>query len=134
MEADLSLLHMLLIRALCYSDRAIPVCQTLHLQNKFRPYNQTLSYQDGICLIINLCLVGLFLDYFRVSKKKLLVTKSNFAKDHLFSCLSFFTDALTLETSCPKNPPGHSWEQPCRQSSGKVGHVSSSDVTAGECR
>ncbi|XP_039918567.1 inositol 1,4,5-triphosphate receptor associated 2 isoform X4 [Hirundo rustica] len=50
-------------------------------------------------------------------------------------------DALTLETSCPNNPPGHSWNQPCRQSSGRctlekcdVGHVSSSDVTSGECR
>ncbi|XP_071278122.1 inositol 1,4,5-triphosphate receptor associated 2 [Agelaius tricolor] len=50
-------------------------------------------------------------------------------------------DALTLETSCPNNPPGHSWDQPCRQSSGSctlerhdVGHVSSSDVTSGGCR
>ncbi|XP_068046792.1 inositol 1,4,5-triphosphate receptor associated 2 isoform X3 [Anomalospiza imberbis] len=50
-------------------------------------------------------------------------------------------DALTLETSCPNNPPGHSWDQPCRQSSGSctlerydVGHVSNSDVTPGECR
>ncbi|XP_064276751.1 inositol 1,4,5-triphosphate receptor associated 2 isoform X4 [Passer domesticus] len=49
--------------------------------------------------------------------------------------------ALTLETSCPNNPPGHSWDEPCRQSSGSctlgrydVGHVSSSDVTSGECR
>lgn len=30
---------------------------------------QTLSYQDRSCLIINLCLVGLLLDYFRVSQK-----------------------------------------------------------------
>ncbi|XP_038010875.1 inositol 1,4,5-triphosphate receptor associated 2 isoform X2 [Motacilla alba alba] len=50
-------------------------------------------------------------------------------------------DALTLETSCPNNPPGHSCDQPCRQSSGSyslerydVGHMSSSDVTTGECR
>ncbi|XP_041253100.1 inositol 1,4,5-triphosphate receptor associated 2-like [Onychostruthus taczanowskii] len=50
-------------------------------------------------------------------------------------------DALTLETSCPNNPPGHSWDEPCRQSSGSctlerydVGHVSSSDVTLGERR
>ncbi|RMC02845.1 hypothetical protein DUI87_20036 [Hirundo rustica rustica] len=50
-------------------------------------------------------------------------------------------NALTLETSCPNNPPGHSWNQPCRQSSGRctlekcdVGHMSSSDVTSGECR
>ncbi|KAL2309806.1 hypothetical protein Nmel_006036 [Mimus melanotis] len=50
-------------------------------------------------------------------------------------------NALTLETSCPNNPPGHSWDQPCRQSPGSctlercdVGHVSSSDVTSGECR
>ncbi|XP_015484828.2 lymphoid-restricted membrane protein isoform X1 [Parus major] len=49
-------------------------------------------------------------------------------------------DALTLETSCPNNPPGNSWDWPCRQSSGSctlercdVGHVSSSDVTSGEC-
>ncbi|XP_062348474.1 inositol 1,4,5-triphosphate receptor associated 2 [Cinclus cinclus] len=50
-------------------------------------------------------------------------------------------DALTLETSCPNNPPRHSWDQPCRQSSGSctlgrcdVGHVFGSDVTSGECR
>nr|XP_032602333.2 inositol 1,4,5-triphosphate receptor associated 2 [Taeniopygia guttata] len=50
-------------------------------------------------------------------------------------------DALTLETSCPNNPSGHSWDQPCRNSSGSctlerydVGHVSRSDVTSGECR
>ncbi|RLV89659.1 hypothetical protein DV515_00014754 [Chloebia gouldiae] len=50
-------------------------------------------------------------------------------------------NALTLETSCPNNPPGHSWDQPCRNSSGSctlerydVGHVHRSDVTSGECR
>ncbi|XP_031961611.1 lymphoid-restricted membrane protein [Corvus moneduloides] len=50
-------------------------------------------------------------------------------------------DALTLEISCPNNPPGHSWDQPCRQSSGScildrcdAGQVSTSDVTSGECR
>lgn len=64
MEVDLVLLHVLRIRALCYSERAVSVCRTLHLQNKLRPHNQTPSYQDGSCLIINLCLVGLLLDYF----------------------------------------------------------------------
>ncbi|XP_071405736.1 inositol 1,4,5-triphosphate receptor associated 2-like [Pithys albifrons albifrons] len=46
-------------------------------------------------------------------------------------------DALNLETSCPKNPPGHSWDQPGRQSSGsctlargELGHVA--DVTSEE--
>ncbi|KAJ7415994.1 lymphoid-restricted membrane protein [Willisornis vidua] len=46
-------------------------------------------------------------------------------------------NALTLETSCPKNPPGHSWDQPGRQSSGsctlargELGHVA--DVTSEE--
>ncbi|XP_066039810.1 inositol 1,4,5-triphosphate receptor associated 2 isoform X3 [Chamaea fasciata] len=50
-------------------------------------------------------------------------------------------DALTLETSCPNNPSGHKWDQPCRQSLGSctlercdVTHMSSSDVTSGEGR
>ncbi|KAM7056950.1 inositol 1,4,5-triphosphate receptor associated 2 [Acridotheres tristis] len=54
---------------------------------------------------------------------------------------SSLLDALTLEISCPNNPAGHSWDQPCRRSPGSctlercdVGHVSSSDVTSGECR
>uniref|UniRef100_A0A8C3RB53 Inositol 1,4,5-triphosphate receptor associated 2 n=1 Tax=Cyanoderma ruficeps TaxID=181631 RepID=A0A8C3RB53_9PASS len=54
---------------------------------------------------------------------------------------SALLDALTLETSCPNNPPGHNWDQPCRQSLGSctlercdVGHMSSSDVTSGEGR
>ncbi|KAM4901550.1 inositol 1,4,5-triphosphate receptor associated 2 [Sylvia borin] len=54
---------------------------------------------------------------------------------------SLLLDALTLETSCPNNPPGHNWDQPCRQSLGSctlercdVGHMSASDVTSGEGR
>ncbi|XP_066175730.1 inositol 1,4,5-triphosphate receptor associated 2 isoform X2 [Sylvia atricapilla] len=54
---------------------------------------------------------------------------------------SLLLDALTLETSCPNNPPGHNWDQPCRQSLGSctlgrcdVGHMSGSDVTSGEGR
>ncbi|XP_064510224.1 inositol 1,4,5-triphosphate receptor associated 2 [Pseudopipra pipra] len=57
----------------------------------------------------------------------------------LCSCLSL--DALSLETSCPNNSPGHSWDWPCRQNSGSctfgrgdLGHVSTSDVTSEACR
>ncbi|XP_055566686.1 inositol 1,4,5-triphosphate receptor associated 2 isoform X2 [Falco cherrug] len=46
-------------------------------------------------------------------------------------------DALTLETSRPRNFPVHGWDQPCRQSSGShasescsLGHTSNSDVTS----
>ncbi|KAM9245563.1 inositol 1,4,5-triphosphate receptor associated 2 [Leptosomus discolor] len=50
-------------------------------------------------------------------------------------------DALTLETSCPNNSPVHSWDWPCRQSSGSctlesydLGHASTSDVTSVGCK
>ncbi|KAM6418443.1 inositol 1,4,5-triphosphate receptor associated 2 isoform 1-T1 [Pluvialis apricaria] len=50
-------------------------------------------------------------------------------------------DALTLETSCLNNSPVHSWDQPCRQSSGNrtlescgLGHASTSDVTSVGCK
>ncbi|XP_063251529.1 inositol 1,4,5-triphosphate receptor associated 2-like [Prinia subflava] len=46
---------------------------------------------------------------------------------------SSLLDALTLEISCPNNPPGHS-SGSCTLERCDVGHVSSSDVTSGECR
>ncbi|XP_021247560.1 lymphoid-restricted membrane protein isoform X2 [Numida meleagris] len=50
-------------------------------------------------------------------------------------------DALNLETSCPSNPPVHSWNPPCRQSSVSclfescdLWHTSTSDVTSVGCK